>query len=111
MSLTEAGMALEDLDGPVTSPSATRPVRPASPSRPEAKGARSPLRHWPWVVLTVALLGLLALEIWLMSPLTASILDCLLYVDVEGGKERCCRGLANYIMPRRAMLPMWSSHQ
>lgn len=53
----------------------------------------------------------MALEIWLMSPLTASILDCLLYVDVEGGKERCCRGLANYIMPRRAMLPMWSSHQ
>lgn len=44
----------------MTSPSATRPVRPASPSRPEAKGTRSPLRHWPWVVLTVALLGLLA---------------------------------------------------
>ncbi len=44
----------------MTSPSATRTVRPASPSRPEAKGARSPLRHWPWVVLTVALLGLLA---------------------------------------------------
>lgn len=45
-------------DGLVTS--ATRPVRPASTSRPESKGARSPLRHWPWVVLTVALLGLLA---------------------------------------------------
>lgn len=45
----------------MTSPSATRPVRPASTSQPETKGARSPLRHWPWVVLTVALVGLLAL--------------------------------------------------
>ena len=45
----------------MTSPSATRPVRPASTSQPETEGARSHLRHWPWVVLTVALVGLLAL--------------------------------------------------
>ncbi|MGO1166294.1 MAG: hypothetical protein ACTMHL_06730, partial [Janibacter sp.] len=44
----------------MTSPSATRPVRPASTSRPETKGTSSPLRHWPWALLTVALLGLLA---------------------------------------------------
>ena len=45
----------------MTSPSATRSVRPASPSRPHAKGAASPLRHWPWAALTAALLGLLAI--------------------------------------------------
>lgn len=44
----------------MTSPSATRPVRPTSTSHPETKGAASPLRHWPWAVLAVALLGLLA---------------------------------------------------
>lgn len=45
----------------MTSPPATRQVRPTSTSHPEAKGARSPLRHWPWALLTVAILGLLAL--------------------------------------------------
>lgn len=44
----------------MTSPSATPQVRPASTVHPRTKGGASPLRHWPWALLTVALVALLA---------------------------------------------------
>ncbi|UTT66217.1 hypothetical protein NMQ01_00415 [Janibacter sp. CX7] len=43
----------------MTSPSATRQAAPADAARPATKGGGSPLRHWPWALLAVALLALL----------------------------------------------------
>lgn len=44
----------------MTSPSATRQAAPADAARPATKGGGSPLRHWPWALVAVALLALVA---------------------------------------------------